>query len=203
MRLLEARSGHEQTRHLNALVAITGGLTRAVMGAAILHLHAMGLRRVPLAQMTLGQAVVREQQLIEGLAQPRLRGFDQGVDVRRVVVERLQDVVLHAWGQASELFLDFHDDGLVGGHRVMRVLWHHEQIVDPRSHDLCDGFSTGRGAIAHAHDDGQASCLFELSAELVSRDDQGRTFRGPNARVSGGTLLRTGPEDDAFQKDPA
>ena len=49
LRLLEAGGGHEETRHLDALVTVAGRLTGAVMGTAILHLHAMRLRGVALA----------------------------------------------------------------------------------------------------------------------------------------------------------
>jgi hypothetical protein len=72
LRLLESSGGHEEARHLDALVAIAGRLTGAVVGTAILHLHAMGLRRITLAEVAFRQSVVREEQLVERLAEPRL-----------------------------------------------------------------------------------------------------------------------------------
>ena len=173
------------------------------MGAAVLHLHAMRLRRVALAQVPLRQAVVREEQLVERLAQPRLGGFDQGVDVSRVIVERLQDVVLQARGETLEFFLHLDDDGLVGGHRVVRILGHHEQVVDAGGDHLLDGFGAGRRTVTHAHDHRQACGLLELGTQLVGRDHQGRTLGGPDAGVGGGALLRAGAKDDAFQQQPA
>ncbi len=173
------------------------------MGAAILHLHAMGLRRITLAQVALRQAVVREEQLVERLAQPRLGGFDQGVDVGRIVIERLQDVVLQARGETLEFFLHLDDDGLVRGHRVVRILRHHEEVVDPGGDHLLHGFGAGRRTITHTHDHRQTRGLLQLGAELVGRDHQRRTLRGPDAGVGRGAFLRAGTEDDTFQQQPA
>ena len=173
------------------------------MGTAILHLHAMRLRRVTLTQVAFRQAVVREEQLVERLAQPRLGGFDQGIDVSRVVIERLQDVILQTRGETLEFFLHLDDDGLVRGHRVVRVLGHHEQVVDASGEDLLDGFGARGRAVAHAHDHRQARGLLELGAKLVGRNHQGRTLRGPDAGVGGGAFLWAGAEDDTFQQQPA
>jgi hypothetical protein len=112
-------------------------------------------------------------------------------------------VVLQVRRKAGELFLDLHHDSLIGGHRVVRVLRHHEEVVDAVLEDFLDGFGARGRAVTHARDDRQAGGDFELLAELLGRDEQRGAFRGPDGRVGGGGLLRAGAQDDAFEEREA
>ena len=199
----EARALGEEQGGLHALVLVAVGVRGAGLEAAVLDLGAMGLGGVALAQVSLGNAVVGEQDLVEGLAEPRLGGLDEAVDVGRIVEVGLEDVILQVRRETGELLLDLHHDGLIRGHRVVRVLRHHEEVVDAVLEDFLDGFGAGRRAVAHAGDDGQAGGDFELLAELLGRDEERGAFGGPDGRVGGGGLLRAGAQDDAFEQREA
>ena len=163
----------------------------------------MGLGGVALAQVAFRDAVVGEQDLVEGLAEPGLGGLDEAVDVGRVVEVRLEHVVLEVRREAGELLLDLHHDGLIRRHRVVRILRHHEEVVDALLEDFLDGFGAGRRAVAHAGDDRQAGGDLELLAELLGGDEKRGAFRGPDGRVGGGGLLGAGAQDDAFEQREA
>ena len=199
----EAGALGEEQGGLHALVLVAVGVRRAGLEAAILDLGAVGLGGVALAEVAFRYAVVREQDLVERLAQPGLGRLHQTVDVGRVVEVGLEHVVLQARCEALELFLDLHDDRLVGRHRVVRVLRHHEEVVDAVLEDFLDGFGARRRAVAHARDDGQAGGDLELLAELFGGDEQRGAFRGPHGRVGRGGLLGAGAEDDALEQREA
>ncbi len=158
--------------------------------AAIIALKAVRAGWIGLVQVTLGQPVETQQQMIEILLQMRPGTGDQRVEVLRLVVERLQDRQLQRQSALADdpaRFLNDRRRGAVGELRIKR-----------RQGDLGDalpGQTRQRGlngglAVAHRqlHRALRPVRTYRL-VQTAAQHHQRRTFRPPDRGVGMRRLL--------------
>ena len=150
--------------------------------------------------MALRYAVVTEQEVIVGLCQIRAGTGDEGVDVVRFGVERLDAGDLQRGRELGGDPADFDHDGFPARHRIMGILGEEQELIDARGDEAAQRVGDRRIAIVHGEVDRSAQAFLERGVGEFARDDQRRASGGPNGGVGVGGVFGAKRDDNAVDQ---
>ena len=104
---------------------------------------------IEVGDMTLGDAVVAEEQLVEGLRQVGPHGFSQGIQIGLVIVIGGLHCQRHMGVMLGNELLDPLHGGFETAHGIMREQGNQKQLGDPLLGKLLQSRANGRILIAH------------------------------------------------------
>ena len=116
----EAGLLRERGDGFEALGAITRGMGRTGSFAAVLSGQTMAAGGIGFADLSLGQTMETEKEMVEALIEIILRAADECVDVIRIVEVRRLDLDAHGWRDVCRNFFNAFDGGFEAGHCIMR-----------------------------------------------------------------------------------
>ena len=188
----------EATDGLEALMTVTGGVGRAGLGATIGRGEAMVSGGIGFAEVPFGDAVETEEQVVEGLLEEGLCGFDEGVEVSGMGVVGGGDLELEFGEVGPNFVAHLLNGGLEAGHGEMGEEWNESDALHALALEGVQRGGRGGILVAHAQLDRAGEAFLEKLADLVTGMNERGSLFCPDGLIRVGGLRGASGQDQAM-----
>ena len=137
------------------------------------RLEAMLAGGVRLAEMSFGDPVETEEEMVESCFEVGLGGCNEGIQVIGVLIVRGEHIEGHTWSGGWDIGADFFDRGLEARHREVGEERDKQGSADALAMEGLKGAGRGRVLVAHAELDRNRELLLEQRLDLSAGVDEG------------------------------